>query len=72
MYLVMFIPGLVGIAFLISALVRGRAITPLRGTLPMIVRREVQPSLYWWSIAMHVLIIACSLWIPVSGLREAS
>jgi hypothetical protein len=61
----MFIPAAIGTVFLMSALVTGRALNPLRGTSPMIVNRKLSPGRYWWSIALNVLFTAVALCIAV-------
>jgi hypothetical protein len=63
----MFIPAAIGTVFLISALVTGRALNPLRGMSPMIVHRKLSPGPYWWSVALNVLFTAAALWIALAG-----
>jgi hypothetical protein len=67
MYWEMFIPAAIGTALLISALVTGRALNPLRGMSPMILRRKLSPVSYWWSVALNVLFTAVALWIALAG-----
>ena len=67
MHLEMFVPAAIGMALLVLELVTGRAFNPLRGTSPMIVRRKLSPSLYWWGVALTVFITAVALWIALAG-----
>ena len=63
----MFIPAAIGAVLLISALVTGRALNPLHGMSPMIVRRAISPGPYWWSVALNVIFTAVALLIASSG-----
>jgi len=53
----MFTPALIAGMLLLSSLITGKALNPLRGMRPFIVSRSQEPRRYWASVAMNAIFL---------------